>query len=152
MTGMTQYPQPGGYQQPAPYLGPPGSPYPVLVSTMDDLPGFQIERVFGEVIGLTVRSLVNGLNLGAGFRAMGGGEQPEYTQMLAETRHVAVMRMCLMAQQLGGNAILAMRFDCNEIGQAMSEVVAYGTAVLASPIEMPREDKLPDESEDTNGS
>ncbi|WP_328988570.1 YbjQ family protein [Kribbella sp. NBC_01245] len=134
------YPQSSG----APYIGLPGSPYPVLVSTMDDLPGFHIERVFGEVIGLTVRSLVNGLNFSAGFRAMGGGEQPEYTQMLAETRHVAVMRMCIMAQQMGGNAVLAMRFDCNEVGEAMSEVVAYGTAVLARPIDIPNEDRLPD--------
>ena len=154
---MTQYPQPGGYQQPAtphaPYIGPNGSPYPVLVATMDDLPGFRIESVYGEVLGITVRSLANGLNFGAGFRAMGGGEVPEYTQMLAETRHVAVMRMCLMAQQMGANAVLAMRFDCNEIGQAMSEVVAYGTAVVARPVEQPRpQDELPDQSEDTHGS
>lgn len=151
MTAMT-FPQDPGYQQPAPYLGPPGSPYPVLVSTMNDLPGFQIERVFGEVIGLTVRSLV-GVNFGTGFRPVGRGDQPEYTQQLAETRHVAVMRMCLMAQQLGGNAVLAMRFDCNDLGEAMSEVVAYGTAVLAAPIEEPRpQDRPVDQSEDTNGS
>jgi uncharacterized protein YbjQ (UPF0145 family) len=55
---------------------------------------------------------------------------PEYTQMLAESRHVAVMRMCQMAQQMGANAILAMRFDCTEIANTMSEVAAYGTAVV----------------------
>ena len=126
---------PQGYRQQAnvPHVAPPGSPYPVLVSTMNDLPGYTAEKVFGEVFGLTVRSRDFGSNFTASFRSLGGGEVPEYTQMLAESRHVAVMRMCQMAQQLGANAILAMRFDCNEIAQTMSEVAAYGTAVVVRP-------------------
>jgi uncharacterized protein YbjQ (UPF0145 family) len=121
----------------APHVAPAGSPYPVLVSTMNDFPGHQVESVFGEVFGLTVRSRDFGSNFTASFRSLGGGEVPEYTQMLAESRHVAVMRMCQMAQQMGANAILAMRFDCNEIANTMSEVAAYGTAVVVRPQDKP---------------
>ena len=76
------------------------------------------------------------------------------TQMLAESRHVAVMRMCQMAQQMGANAILAMRFDCNEIAQTMSEVAAYGTAVIVrktEPPKLPETKPVPDE-DDANDS
>ena len=142
---------PGNYQpaqQNAPHVAPQGSPYPVLVSTMNDLPGYTAEKVFGEVFGLTVRSRDFGANFTASFRSLGGGEVPEYTQMLAESRHVAVMRMCQMAQQMGANAILAMRFDCNEIAQTMSEVAAYGTAVIVRKVEPPRvQDSKPDEDD-----
>lgn len=146
---------PGNYQpaqNPAPHVAPQGSPYPVLVSTMNDLPGYTADKVFGEVFGLTVRSRDFGSNFTASFRSLGGGEVPEYTQMLAESRHVAVMRMCQMAQQMGANAILAMRFDCNEIAQTMSEVAAYGTAVVVHKVEPPRpQDTTPDE-DDANDS
>ncbi|WP_406048404.1 YbjQ family protein [Kribbella sp. NBC_00889] len=142
---------PGNYQpaqQNAPHVAPQGSPYPVLVSTMNDLPGYTADKVFGEVFGLTVRSRDFGSNFAAGFRSLGGGEVPEYTQMLAESRHVAVMRMCQMAQQMGANAILAMRFDCNEIANTMSEVAAYGTAVIVRQDEPPRpQDTTPDEDD-----
>ncbi|MGW6279822.1 YbjQ family protein [Kribbella sp. NPDC055071] len=149
------YPQPGYGQAPgnyqptqqsAPHVAPQGSPYPVLVSTMNDLPGYTADKVFGEVFGLTVRTRDFGSNFTASFRSLGGGEVPEYTQMLAESRHVAVMRMCQMAQQMGANAILAMRFDCNEIAQTMSEVAAYGTAVVVRKVE-PRPQDTPDEDD-----
>ncbi len=143
---------PGNYQpvrqSDVPHVAPAGSPYPVLVSTMNDLPGFTAEKVFGEVFGLTVRSRDFGSNFTASFRSLGGGEVPEYTQMLAESRHVAVMRMCQMAQQMGANAILAMRFDCNEIANTMSEVAAYGTAVIVRPEEPPRPQDSPTEESD----
>jgi uncharacterized protein YbjQ (UPF0145 family) len=143
-----------GYQQQyypqqhsaAPSVVPAGSPYPVLVSTMNDFPGHEVTQVFGEVFGLTVRSQNFGSNIAASFRSLGGGEVTQYTQMLAESRHVAVMRMCQMAQGMGANAILAMRFDCNEIAQTMSEVAAYGTAVIvtAKPdAAEPQEDAAP---------
>jgi uncharacterized protein YbjQ (UPF0145 family) len=148
---------PGNYQptqQNAPHVAPQGSPYPVLVSTMNDLPGYTAEKVFGEVFGLTVRSRDFGANFTASFRSLGGGEVPEYTQMLAESRHVAVMRMCQMAQQMGANAILAMRFDCNEIAQTMSEVAAYGTAVIVRKTEPPKlpEPKPEPDVDDANDS
>jgi uncharacterized protein YbjQ (UPF0145 family) len=159
--GYQQGPPPQGYGQPgpgyapappapqnAPRVVPQGSPYPVLVSTMNDLPGYVADTVFGEVFGLTVRTRDFGSNFTASFRSLGGGEVPEYTQMLAESRHVAVMRMCQMAQQMGANAILAMRFDCNEIAQTMSEVAAYGTAVIVHKAEPPRPvDTTPDEDD-----
>ncbi|GAB3822790.1 YbjQ family protein [Kribbella italica] len=163
--GYQQGPPPGygqapGQYQPAqqsnvPHVAPAGSPYPVLVSTMNDLPGYTAEKVFGEVFGLTVRSRDFGSNFTASFRSLGGGEVPEYTQMLAESRHVAVMRMCQMAQQMGANAILAMRFDCNEIAQTMSEVAAYGTAVIVRKAEPPRPQDTspqPDDEDDANDS
>ncbi|MEU8227565.1 YbjQ family protein [Kribbella sp. NPDC048915] len=144
--GQSIQQQPG--RQQVPHVAPQGSPYPVLVSTMNDLPGFGVEQVFGEVFGLTVRSRDFGSNFTASFRSLGGGEVPEYTQMLAESRHVAVMRMCQMAQQMGANAILAMRFDCNEIANTMSEVAAYGTAVVVRKAEPPRaQDKTADEDD-----
>jgi uncharacterized protein YbjQ (UPF0145 family) len=163
--GYQQGPPPGygqapGQYQPTqqsnvPHVAPAGSPYPVLVSTMNDLPGYTAEKVFGEVFGLTVRSRDFGSNFTASFRSLGGGEVPEYTQMLAESRHVAVMRMCQMAQQMGANAILAMRFDCNEIAQTMSEVAAYGTAVIVRKVEPPRPQDTspqPDDEDDANDS
>jgi uncharacterized protein YbjQ (UPF0145 family) len=146
---------PGNYQpaqQNAPHVAPQGSPYPVLVSTMNDLPGYTADMVFGEVFGLTVRTRDFGSNFTASFRSLGGGEVPEYTQMLAESRHVAVMRMCQMAQQMGANAILAMRFDCNEIAQTMSEVAAYGTAVIVHKVEPPRPQDTERDEDDANDS
>jgi uncharacterized protein YbjQ (UPF0145 family) len=148
--GYQQAPPP--QQQNVPHVAPQGSPYPVLVSTMNDLPGFTAEKVFGEVFGLTVRSRDFGSNFTASFRSLGGGEVPEYTQMLAESRHVAVMRMCQMAHQMGANAILAMRFDCNEIAQTMSEVAAYGTAVIVRPVDKPRPQDAVDDDKDANDS
>lgn len=107
--------------------------FPILVSTMNDVPGHQIVRVFGEVAGLTVRSRSFGSNFAAGFRALGGGEIPEYTQLLYQSRHEAIMRMCRQAMSMGANAVIAMRFDCNEIAGTMSEVAAYGTAIVIQP-------------------
>jgi uncharacterized protein YbjQ (UPF0145 family) len=156
--GQPGYGQPPGGYQPAqsdvPHVAPQGSPYPVLVSTMNDLPGYTAEKVFGEVFGLTVRTRDFGANFSASFRSLGGGEVPEYTQMLAESRHVAVTRMCQMAQQMGANAILAMRFDCNEIAQTMSEVAAYGTAVVVRKVEPLRPQDTPPrpDEDDANDS
>ncbi|MGW4529880.1 YbjQ family protein [Nocardia sp. NPDC004340] len=142
-----QYPQQGPGQQPYPPQGqapypqqgqpqpqqPPAPQFPILVSTMNDVPGQEIVRVIGEVAGLTVRSRGLGANFAAGFRALGGGEIHEYTQLLYQSRHEAIMRMCQHAMAYGANAVVAMRFDCNEIANTMSEVAAYGTAVVVKP-------------------
>ncbi|MBF6236933.1 YbjQ family protein [Nocardia otitidiscaviarum] len=128
-----QYPPQQPYaQQPYPQQQP-GPQFPILVSTMNDVPGQDIVQVFGEVAGLTVRSRSIGSNIGATFRSLGGGEIHEYTQLLYQSRHEAIMRMCQHAISLGANAIVAMRFDCNEIAGTMSEVAAYGTAVRIRP-------------------
>lgn len=140
-----QYPQQGPGQQPYPPQGqapypqqgqpqqPPAPQFPILVSTMNDVPGQEIIQVIGEVAGLTVRSRGLGANFAAGFRALGGGEIHEYTQLLYQSRHEAIMRMCQHAIAFGANAVIAMRFDCNEIANTMSEVAAYGTAVIIKP-------------------
>jgi uncharacterized protein YbjQ (UPF0145 family) len=101
----------------------------MIVSTMNDLPGYRVVEVHGEVFGLIVRARNVFSNIGAGLRTVVGGEARGYTKLLGYSREQAVERLCDAARERGANAILAMRFDCNEIGDVMSEVAAYGTAV-----------------------
>ena len=101
----------------------------ILVSTMNDLPGYEVVEVHGEVFGLTVRARNVFSNIGAGLRTVFGGEAKGYTQLIAASRGEAIERLREAARGHGANAILAMRFDCNEIADMMSEVAAYGTAV-----------------------
>ena len=98
---------------------------------MNDLPGQRIADVKGQVFGVVVRSRGLGGNITAFVRSIGGGEIHEYTQMLEDARRQAIDRMVQNATAMGANAVLAMRFDSSELGQTMSEVVAYGTAVVA---------------------
>jgi uncharacterized protein YbjQ (UPF0145 family) len=101
----------------------------VLVTTMNDVPGFKIVAVYGEVFGLICRARNAFSNVGAGLRTLFGGEVAGYTQLLSDSREQAIERLRLAALEKGGNAVVAMRFDCNEIGDVMSEIAAYGTAV-----------------------
>jgi len=101
----------------------------VIVTTMNDLPGYRIADVYGEVFGLTVRSRHVGADIGASLKGLIGGEVKGYTKMLAESREQAVDRLRDAARETGANAVIAMRFDCNELGGNMTEVAAYGTAV-----------------------
>lgn len=105
----------------------------MLITTSFDLPGYDIVAVQGEVFGLTVRSRNIGAGCLAGLRSIGGGEIPEFTKLLTQSRNEAMARMVEQARQLGGNAIVAMRFDSGAIGQ-WSEICAYGTAVWANPV------------------
>jgi uncharacterized protein YbjQ (UPF0145 family) len=102
----------------------------VMVTTMNDLPGHKVTQVFGEVFGLTVRSRHIGSDIGASLKGLVGGEVKGYTKMLSESRLQAVERLRDAARDAGANAVLAMRFDCNELGGNMTEVAAYGTAVV----------------------
>ncbi|MBN9740497.1 MULTISPECIES: YbjQ family protein [Amycolatopsis] len=111
----------------------PPQQFPILLSTMNDLPGYRVVRVFGEVFGLTVRSRNMFSNIGSGFKAMGGGELKGLTKLLSDSRHEALFRLCQEAMQHGANAVLALRFDCNEIAGTASEIAAYGTAVYVVP-------------------
>lgn len=111
----------------------PPQQFPILLSTMNDLPGYRVVRVFGEVFGLTVRSRNMFSNIGSGFKAMGGGELKGLTKLLSDSRHEALFRLCQEGMQHGANAILALRFDCNEIAGTASEIAAYGTAVYVVP-------------------
>ncbi|MFD9891109.1 YbjQ family protein [Amycolatopsis sp. NPDC059027] len=107
--------------------------FPVLLSTMNDLPGYRVTRVYGEVFGLTVRSRNVFSNIGAGFKAMAGGELKGLSKLLADSRNEALHRLSEEAMSYGANAVLALRFDCNEIAQTASEIAAYGTAVYVVP-------------------
>ena len=106
----------------------------MLIVTTNDVPGYRIEAVLGEVMGMTVRSANIGANIIAGFRAIGGGEVDEYTRLVYESRQQVMQRMWQDATSRGANAIVTMRFDTGEIGQAFSEICAYGTAVIVEPI------------------
>jgi uncharacterized protein YbjQ (UPF0145 family) len=101
-----------------------------IVTTMNDLPGYEITQVLGETFGLVVRARNLFSNIGAGFRTLFGGEVKGYTQLLADSRNQAIERLKLEAMERGANAIIAMRFDCNELAGLMSEIAAYGTAVI----------------------
>ena len=101
----------------------------VMVTTMNDLPGYEVRQVFGEVFGLTVRSRNIGSDIGATLKGLVGGEVKGYTKMLSDSRLQAVERLREAARDTGANAVIAMRFDCNELGGNMTEVAAYGTAV-----------------------
>lgn len=107
--------------------------FPILLSTMNDVPGYKVVRVMGEVFGLTVRSRNAFSNMGAGFKAMAGGELKGLSKLLSQSRYEALERLCQEAMARGGNAVVAMRFDCNEIGGTASEIAAYGTAVYLVP-------------------
>jgi uncharacterized protein YbjQ (UPF0145 family) len=101
----------------------------IIITTMNDLPGYEVVDVYGEVFGLIVRSRNAFSNIGATFRTISGGEVKGYTKLLADSRNHAVDRLKDAARERGANAVIAMRFDCNDIGNIMSEVAAYGTAV-----------------------
>jgi len=103
----------------------------MLISTMNDLPGYVIEDVLGEVFGLTVRSRNIGSQLGAGLKSLMGGELGGMTKMLAQGREEAIARLVAETEAKGGNAIVAMRFDTSELGSTWTEICAYGTAVRA---------------------
>jgi uncharacterized protein YbjQ (UPF0145 family) len=106
----------------------------IIITTMNDLPGYEIVQVHGEVFGLIVRARNVFSNIGAGFRTVFGGEAKGYTTLLTDSRNQAIERLREHAVERGGNAVLAMRFDCNEIADMMSEVAAYGTAVTVRKI------------------
>ena len=101
----------------------------MLISTMNDVPGHEIEEVLGEVFGLTVRSRNLGSQIGAGFKSMLGGELKGMTRALVDSRQQVTERMVEEAEAKGANAIVAMRFDTSEMGGNWTEICAYGTAV-----------------------
>lgn len=107
---------------------------PVLIVTTNEIPGYRITRVHGDVFGLTVRARNYFSNLGASFQTIVGGEVAGYTRLLTDSRNQARQRMWREARARGANAVVAMRFDCNEIGGIMSEIAAYGTAVTAETL------------------
>jgi uncharacterized protein YbjQ (UPF0145 family) len=105
----------------------------MIVTTTNSIAGQREVETRGQVFGVVVRSRGLGGNILAFLRSIGGGEIHEYTSLLEDTRRQAIDRMVSNATAMGANAILAMRFDSSELGSTMSEVVAYGTAVVVVP-------------------
>ena len=108
-----------------------GQPAQALpVTTAFDFPGWEIRQSLGTVFGLVVRSVGFAKGFTGGIRALRAGEVPQYTQVLEDSRRHAMDRMIENARLMGANAILGMRFDSSEMGQGLTEIVAYGTAVV----------------------
>jgi len=109
----------------------PPTDFPIV--TTPYVPGCRIVKVIGLTYGLIVRSRGLGRNIVAGFRALGGGEITEYTQLLEQSRHEALARLEDHAKRLGGNAVVSVSFDTSEMSEVMTEILAYGTAVVIEP-------------------
>ena len=101
----------------------------MIVTTMNDIPGYEVDEVFGEVFGLTVRSRNVGSQIGASLKSLVGGELKGMTKMLAQGRMDAQQRLEQEAEAKGANAVIAFRFDTSELGTTWTEICAYGTAV-----------------------
>ncbi len=105
----------------------------MIIVTTPYLAGHRLVEAKGQVFGLVVRSRGLAGNLAAFFRSLIGGEIHEYTSLLEDTRRQAIDRMVQNATMMGANAIISFRFDSSELGGSMSEIVAYGTAVVVEP-------------------
>jgi uncharacterized protein YbjQ (UPF0145 family) len=102
----------------------------MIVTTAPFVAGHRVAESKGHVFGLVVRSRGLGGNIAAGLRSLVGGEIHEYTELLEDTRRQALDRMIQNATLMGADAVISMRFDSSEIGSTMTEIVAYGTAVV----------------------
>jgi uncharacterized protein YbjQ (UPF0145 family) len=105
----------------------------MIITTTPYVAGYRVAQTRGQVFGLVVRSRGLGGNLIAGLRSIAGGEIHEYTSLLEDTRRQAIDRMVQNATLVGANAVISMRFDSSELAGTMSEIVAYGTAVVLMP-------------------
>ena len=102
----------------------------MMTTTTPFIAGWRVSETKGQVFGLVVRSRGLAGNLAAGLRSIVGGEIHEYTELLEDTRRQALDRMVANATLMGADAVISMRFDSSEIGSTMSEIAAYGTAVV----------------------
>jgi uncharacterized protein YbjQ (UPF0145 family) len=105
-----------------------------MLLTSNYAPGYKVDKLLGLVYGITVRSRGLGGNIIAGLRTIGGGEIHEYTEMAHQARQQALDRMADLTRSMGGNAVLSVMFDSTEIGNTMDEIIAFGTAVVLSPL------------------
>lgn len=103
----------------------------MIIVTTENIANYKVIEIKGPVFGLTVRARGIGKDIVASLKGLVGGEISQYTEMLEDARKQAMDRMVENAKVMGANAIVMMRFDSGEIGQNMSEIVAYGTAVIA---------------------
>ena len=105
----------------------------MIVATAPFVAGHRVVETKGQTFGLVVRSRGFSGNIMAGIRSIAGGEIKEYTQLLEDTRRQALDRLVKNATLMGANAVISMRFDSSELAGTMSEIVAYGTAVVVEP-------------------
>jgi len=105
-----------------------------MLFTSNYVPGYKIDRVIGLTYGITVRSRGLGGNLIAGLRTIGGGEIKEYTELAHQARQQALDRLQEHAKSMGANAVVSVMFDSTEVGNTMDEIIAFGTAVIISPM------------------
>ena len=103
------------------------------VTTALELPGMTVQQNLGVAFGLVVRSMGIAKSFGAAFKALAPGEVTQYTELLEDSRRHALDRMIENARLLGANAVISMRFDSSVMGQQLTEIVAYGTAVVVTP-------------------
>ena len=106
----------------------------MLVTTSNELEGYKVTKQLGVVRGIIVRSRGLGGNIAAGFQTLFGGNITIYTQLCERAREDAYNLLIQHAQQVGANAIIAMRYDANEVVNGVTEVLAYGTAVVVDKI------------------
>jgi len=111
----------------------------MMLLTSNYASGYKVDKVLGLVYGITVRSRGIGGNLMAGLRSIGGGEINEYTEMAHQARQQALDRLADHAKSMGANAVVSVMFDSTEIGNTMDEIIAFGTAVVISPVSGPQE-------------
>jgi uncharacterized protein YbjQ (UPF0145 family) len=105
----------------------------MIITTTPYVAGHRVTESMGQVFGLVVRSRGLAGNITASLRSLVGGEIHEYTELLEDTRRQALDRMVKNATVMGANAVISMRFDSSELANSMSEIVAYGTAVIITP-------------------
>lgn len=111
-----------------------GAPTPAMpIVTMNDLPGYRVERVLGVCVGLVANSMGFGRAFTASFQQMSRGEVPQWTEALETGRQLALHRLEQHARSMGANAVIAARIDAGELSQGLVEFVAYGTAVVVTP-------------------
>jgi uncharacterized protein YbjQ (UPF0145 family) len=103
------------------------------ITTAFEFPEYQVQRTLGSCFGLVVRSMGAVRGIGASFKSLVGGEVSQYTKLLEDSRRHAMDRLVENARLMGANAVVGMRFDSSEIGQALTEIAAYGTAVVIGP-------------------
>jgi uncharacterized protein YbjQ (UPF0145 family) len=115
----------------------------VIVVTTENVPGYRVRQILGPTFGLTVRSRGIGGNFAASLRSITGGEVSSYVKLLEDARRQALDRLVQSATAMGANAVVMFRYDSSEIGQTMSEIVAYGTAVVVEPAEVPMQQAYP---------
>ncbi|MFA7323299.1 MAG: YbjQ family protein [Candidatus Nanopelagicales bacterium] len=105
-----------------------------MMSTTFDLPGYKVDETLGMCWGVLVRSVGFAKGFTGGIRALAAGEVPQYTDVVNKARETAVERLMTHAQELGANAVLGVRFDSSDVGNGLSEILAYGTAVKVSKL------------------